>query len=405
MEGMESVFNQSRRRFVPSFMEKLEMERAEKKIIELLKANIDKRKIKADLKVAGSYAKGTWIRGESDIDIFVLFDSEEDTKLLSQIVPKSFKAERGTRRYFRGRINGIDVEVVPLVKFDRLEDVKNSIDLSVLHIDYVNSHSSEQQKKDIIILKRFCQANDCYGSETYKHGFSGYVLELLILKYGSIKGLFDAVLNWKDNEFIDLEGFYKSRSEAVSSIGAKDNHLIIVDPTNRRRNVCGSLSLENLSKFVLAVKQFAFKPSMRFFETKNLEAESKRMSKSRGTKLFETKLRIEGPRDMFLSKLSSRLRDLIEELQREDIQVYSHRIIEREKEAKVLIEIGNVPTTKTRRISGPSVWLNYKDLSNFFKKHRDVYAADDKISYDLNYPFKDVNKFIYSRIKSILKSA
>lgn len=404
MEKRESVFNLARKRFVPSFMERLKMERAEREIMKMLRANMDRRNVKVELKTAGSYAKGTWIKAESDIDIFVMFETEEDTKLLDRIVPKSFKAERGTRRYFRGRISGIEVEVIPLVRFEKLEDVKNTIDLSVLHIDYINSHCSETQKKDIVILKRFCQANDCYGSETHKHGFSGYVLELLIARYRSIEGLFDAVLGWKDNEFIDLERLYKSRTEAINSIGAKDNHLVIIDPTNRKRNVCGSLSLENLSKFILAVKLFTFRPSMRFFEMKNQEAESKRLSKSRGTKLFKAKFGIKGPRDMFLSKLSSRLEKLVGELQKEDIQVYSHKIIEKEREADVLIEIGNIPTVKARKVRGPNIWLDYGDLSNFFKRRSHVYAAEGRILYDQYYSFKDANKFIYGKIKSILKS-
>ncbi|MGC8699055.1 MAG: nucleotidyltransferase domain-containing protein [Candidatus Acidifodinimicrobium sp.] len=403
MEKMDLIFNQARRRFVPSFFESRRMESIEKKVLAKLKENLEKKNIEAELKTAGSFAKGTWIRGESDIDIFVIFKSEAETSLLGQIVPKNFRVERGTRRYYVGRIDGVNVEVVPLVKFDRLDEVKNSIDFSVLHIDYINNHASPAQKKDIVILKRFCKANDCYGSETYKHGFSGYVLELLILKYGSISGLFNSVLNWKDNEFIDLEGYYKNRSEAVESVGAKDNHLIIVDPTNKRRNVCGSLSLENLSKFVLAVKLFMFKPSMRFFELKNLEAEMRKTSKSRGTRIFEAKSSIKGIRDVYLAKVSSKLKSVVEDLSRNGIEVYSYNLIEKEKEIKVMLEVGNVPSIKFRKVYGPSVWLNFDDLSKFLKEHRKVYISDDRIIYDSVYQFKDANKFIHSKLKSILK--
>ncbi len=404
MEVIDSIFNQARKRFVPSFFESRKMGSIEKKILSKLQENLEKKKIDAEIRTAGSYAKGTWIRGESDIDIFMIFKSEAETALLSQIVPKNFQVERGTRRYYVGRIEGVNVEVVPLVKFDRLEEVKNSIDFSVLHIDYVNKHASAAQKSDIIILKRFCKANDCYGSETYKHGFSGYVLELLILKFGGIKELFNAVLEWKDNEFIDLEGYYKSRSEAVESIGAKDNHLIIIDPTNKRRNVCGSLSLENLSKLVLAVKLFMFKPSIRFFELKNKEAELRKASKSRGTRIFEAKSSIKGIRDVYLAKVSSRLKSVVDEISRNGIEVYSYNLIEKEKEVKIVVEIGSVPSLKSRKVYGPSVWLNFDDLSKFLKEHRDVYVTDDKIIYDSVYPFKDANKFIYSKLKSILKS-
>ena len=89
--------------------------------------------IDVEIRFGGSYSKNTWVKGESDIDIFAIFGSEKDTKLLKNMMIPGFIGARGSREYFKGRINGIIVEVVPLVRFDSVKNVKNSIDLSVLH--------------------------------------------------------------------------------------------------------------------------------------------------------------------------------------------------------------------------------------------------------------------------------
>jgi hypothetical protein len=146
-----------------------------------------------------------------------------------------------------------------------------------------------------------------------------------------------------------------------------------------------------------------FKPSKRFFELKNKEAELRKASKSRGTRIFEAKSSIKGIRDVYLAKVSSRLKSVVDEISRNGIEVYSYNLIEKEKEVKIVVEIGSVPSLKSRKVYGPSVWLNFDDLSKFLKEHRDVYVTDDKIIYDSVYPFKDANKFIYSKLKSILK--
>ena len=127
-----------------------------------------------------------------------VFESENDIKTLSYLVPKNFTAVFGTRKYFRGRVSGITVEVVPVLRFSDIKKVNNSVDLSVLHANYINSVLSDPQKNDVILLKALCKANTCYGSETYMHGFSGYSLEVLISEFRDLLSLIEAVKSWKE---------------------------------------------------------------------------------------------------------------------------------------------------------------------------------------------------------------
>ena len=48
----------------------------------------------------------------------------------------------------------------------------------------------------------FCKVAGVYGAESYIQGFSGYVLELLVINYKGFKGVIRNVAKWKDRTII-----------------------------------------------------------------------------------------------------------------------------------------------------------------------------------------------------------
>ena len=66
-------------------------------------------------------------------------------------------------------------------------------------------HLKTNQEKEVRLLKRFMKMVGTYGSEFKVGGFSGYLCELMIIRYGSflkvLKGVFD---HWKPGYQIDL---------------------------------------------------------------------------------------------------------------------------------------------------------------------------------------------------------
>ncbi len=330
MDKFKKVFDRAYSAFVPSEKEKAKLDRDAEHLINLLNKNATNNAVNVEFRFGGSYAKGTWIKNESDIDIFAVFNSEDEMKSLSFLVPKNFIPTFGTRKYFRGSFNGIKIEVVPVLRFSDIKSVKNSIDLSVLHANYINSFLSSSQKKDVIILKAFCKANNCYGSETYMHGFSGYSLEVMIKEFGSFMGLIKAVNSWK---------------MPVSIGKAPDKTsfpIFLLDPTNPKRNICASVNEENLSKFVLSIKRFYLSPSFDFFVKKDIREKVSKETKFRGTKLFVFTTKIIEPRDVFLSKYVKNLDKLIKELKAEDIEIYSFDVNYNEKSADLFIQVKNM---------------------------------------------------------------
>ena len=381
---------QAYRLFVPSSSEMLKLRKIADEFMSILMENASDKDINVNFKFSGSYAKGTWIKGESDIDILGIFEKESEIEKLENLVPDNFVETFGTRKYFRGYFKNMEIEVVPVVKFSDISKVKNSIDLSVLHADYINSKLSPAQKMDVIILKALCKANNCYGSETYMRGFSGYVLEVLIDKFGSLKTLAENVEKWDDKVFLD-------------NVKTKENYSIFLsDPTNPSRNICASVSSENLSKFVFSLKLLKAYPNINLFLESNVRDIINKQSRLRGAKLFTFTTKIKEPKDIFLSKYVKNVGKLIDELKRNDISIYSADFDYSRNEAKLFIQIANFPRTATRIVYGPSAFSSSEILENFLKSHKNVFVSGNRLAYDKAYGIKDFNKFILIKIKEYM---
>ena len=390
MDKFKKVFDRAYSIFVSSQREKSRLDKIAEELMGLLNKNASNKKVNVEFRFSGSYAKGTWIKNESDIDIFAIFNSEGEMKNLSSLVPKNFIPAFGTRKYFKGLFNGIKVEIVPVLRFSDINLVENSIDLSTLHSNYINSSLSNSQKKDVIILKAFCKANNCYGSETYMHGFSGYSLEVLIKEFGSFAALMEAVNSWKPPILIG-----KTSNKNIYPI-------FLSDPTNIKRNICASVNEENLSKFVLAMKRFYLSPSFDFFIKKSIKTNVLKEVKERGTKLFIFNTKIIEPRDVFLSKYVKNLDKLIKELKAEDIEIYSFDVDFNEKSAILFLQVKNVPKAKTKIVYGPDVFSAADIIKNFINVHKKVFIVGKFICYDKKYNVENFNKFILLKIKEYM---
>lgn len=390
MDKLKITLKRAQTLFVPLKKEKEELDKKAQEFMNILTEKAEEASLDVGFRFGGSYAKGTWIKNESDIDIFVVFNSENEMKRLFLLAPKGFVPTFGTRKYFRGVFRGVKIEIVPVLRFLDAEKVANSIDLSVLHADYINSSLSAEQKKDVVILKAFCKANNCYGSETYMHGFSGYSLEVLIEKFGSFVSLMNAAKNWKEPVQLD------------KPVGDNKFPIFLADPTNQKRNICASVNDENLARLIFSIKRFYISPSFDFFVKKDVRKKVAGEIRTRNTRLFTFTTSITEPRDVFLSKYSKNAGKLIEELRRNDVEVYSYDFDYAETKATIFIQVGSVPKTKTRIMFGPSVFADVAVLNGFLKAHREVFVVDKKVSYDKEYNINDFNKFIFLKIKEYM---
>ena len=233
---------------------KIESRNVETKVLKFLKL-LNSKLTKAEAIVGGSFAKDTWLKGDHDIDIFVLFnDNKEISKKLEKVLNKLFKKVvrvHGSRDYFQVKKFNLDFEIVPVFKINDSSEAKNITDVSVLHAKWVIANGSSLVD-DIRLAKYFCKQNKVYGAETFIKGFSGYVLEILIVYYKGFKNLVKAAKKWRKGCQVDIE---KHGTELNIS---KWSPLIVIDPVQKERNAAAALSLEKFEKFRSICKKVSF---------------------------------------------------------------------------------------------------------------------------------------------------
>jgi tRNA nucleotidyltransferase (CCA-adding enzyme) len=166
--------------------------------------------------------------------------------------------------YVEAFVRGIRVNVVPCYDVE-IGKWKSAADRSPFHTQYIKDNLDEEKKNQVRLLKKFLKSIRVYGAEIAIGGFSGYVTEVLILKFGSFKSVLEAISNikaglgQKKKEIISIERADQDIMKTFNS------HLIIVDPVDPRRNLGAAISAESIGRFVLAARAFLERPSLDFF--------------------------------------------------------------------------------------------------------------------------------------------
>src|SRR3989338_153761 len=191
-------------------------EQERKRIFETASNVISKLNLKdASAMLGGSIAKGTWLSGNNDIDIYVRFNKDSAEKDISKLLEnalKSFKGVKkvhGSRDYFQIDNDNLIVELIPILKIGSPGEAKNITDISPLHVEWVTKALFKKPNlaDDIRLAKSFLGAAGIYGAESYIHGFSWYSVEILIIHYGGFERFLKAASKWKNKTIIDTANY------------------------------------------------------------------------------------------------------------------------------------------------------------------------------------------------------
>ncbi len=272
-EASRKIFKRILYDIKPSEAEIRETTHNVNKLISLLKKTVP---TEVELMVAGSIARGTNLKGNSDIDLFMLFNKklgrDKAVKLGVEYGETVARKEKGRYEikyaehpYLRLYLDsiGMKVDLVPALKIDSIEEMGTTVDRTPLHNEFINSNLNAKQRDDVRILKYLLRAHGIYGAEVKTNGFSGYLCELLIHHYGSIIALLESASKFKLPILIEP----KERKESISNDAVKrfNSQFIVIDPVDSNRNVAAGVSLESLGKFVLVSRKFIGKPSIDLF--------------------------------------------------------------------------------------------------------------------------------------------
>ena len=244
------------------------IEKSKKEIAELafglVKKEIEKFSEVTGAEYGGSFAKGTWLAKDADVDIFIRFkkstSEEKFEKISRKIGFESLKkyspyVRYSEHPYVEAKIKNTKINVVPFYDV-KLGEWKSAADRSPFHTKFMEKSLTSKMRNDVRILKTFLKSNGIYGAEMAKQGFSGYVSEVLVLNFGSFENVIKSIAEIKENQVIG-----KTSKKFETSV-------VIIDPIDKNRNLAAAISDENLGKFVLVSRAFKEKPTVGFFKNK-----------------------------------------------------------------------------------------------------------------------------------------
>ncbi|MDM7935797.1 MAG: CCA tRNA nucleotidyltransferase [Methanothrix sp.] len=209
--------------------------------------------------LVGSAARGTWLAGDHDLDIFLGVPegcSLEDALRVARLVAPEHEEKYAEHPYLHASIEGFDLDLVPCYLVKDASLLRSAVDRTPFHNAYVASRI-QGLEDEVLLLKQFMKGIGVYGSELRTGGFSGYLAELLVLFYGSFLDVLRAASLWRPGERIDLEGNRLQPERAEP--------LTVVDPVDPSRNVAAALTEERMLEFALSARCFLRMPAMDFF--------------------------------------------------------------------------------------------------------------------------------------------
>ncbi|MCI4344018.1 MAG: CCA tRNA nucleotidyltransferase [Thermoplasmata archaeon] len=216
--------------------------------------------------IAGSAARGTFLNDRLDIDCFLLFPPdtprerlEKEGLALGRALLEAPELRYAEHPYLRGTFEGFTVETVPGFAITDPSHPLSAVDRTPFHQAYLAAHQSPAMVDEVRLLKQFLRGLGVYGSESRTAGFSGYLVELLVLRFGSFRSVLSEARSWRIPVHL-LEG--RPPPKGVPEEVA----LVLVDPVDPHRNVASALSRRNLGLFILASGEYLDRPDRRAFD-------------------------------------------------------------------------------------------------------------------------------------------
>lgn len=343
---------------------------------------------KADITLQGSIAKDTWLSGEYDLDIFILFPSnwskemirEKAFKIIVEAAKKigQYRISYAEHPYVKVFVNDVEVELVPAIKIDEQSKVKTAVDRTPFHTKYVLDNLDPEKRDHVRLLKKFMKNIGVYGAEVRVKGFSGYFTEVLVITYGGFREVLKAASKWKPPVYINtLKQEANEFRKTIAKLRKRYPDAVIYapDPIDPERNIGASVSLRSLAIFSLASKCYLRKPSLDFFfedtPSPNLNDLVEKVSKSNREVIFIiiplTKIL---PPDILWGEIN-RVRDRVVKV----LENYGFRIIysscwsnEKDK-AVIMVELASTRLSKLKHYEGPPYYASEDRVLKFIRKH------------------------------------
>ncbi len=340
----------------------------------------------------GSLAKDTYLAGDHDIDLFLAFPLEtpleelrkKGLKLGKAIAERldSYELAYAEHPYVRARYKGVKVDLVPCYDVKSWRDVRTAVDRSILHNRWVLENLNGRND-EVRLLKRFLKGINAYGSEIYVRGFSGYLAEILVIKYGSFLEVLKNADFMLRQKMIDpgnwLKREYETAMRTIRREADADRPLIVIDPVDPRRNVAANLSWERYGVFYFRAHQFLERPSEEFFFGKekrsgNYIEELRRKGTHLVTLAFDAPNLVE---DVLIPQLERSARGFEKVLSREGFSVLGWDVGRKGERAFIMLEVDRREREKVKIKPGPEFFTERG--WDFYRKNERVWIIGKRL--------------------------
>lgn len=328
-----------------------------------------------DVVFGGSFAKGTWLKGDADIDIFIKINPSLNDEEFEQLGKKagleSLKRYKTHLRYsdhpyVETFVKGIRVNVVPCYNVEKGK-WKSAADRSPFHTEYINNNLDEEKRKQVRLLKKFLKSLGVYGAEIATSGFSGYVAEILILKYGSFESALQALSNIRVDKNVISIG--KVDQDIIDSF---HGHIVIIDPIDPKRNLGAAISAESIGKLILGARAFLANPSLDFFR-ENGKKHTKICKKLYANLLIVEFSYLKRSPDVIWGQLKRSLNAISKQLNLVDFTVIRNTCLTDEENSAVLVFLlESITLPPYARKSGPEIFRRNATASFISKNNKEA---------------------------------
>ncbi|MDR2854967.1 MAG: CCA tRNA nucleotidyltransferase [Methanomicrobiales archaeon] len=334
--------------------------------------------------LVGSVARGTWISGDRDLDIFMLFppdltreELEVQGMSLARLVAARFSA-KGVEKYAEhpylhmiypdGEIS-LHIDLVPCYAVESASCILSAVDRTPFHTRYMQERIGPYTD-DVLLFKQFTKSAGVYGSDLMTEGFSGYLCEVLILAYQGFFNLLQSIVTWKPGFVLDIE------SHQAEEFGAP---LVVIDPVDPRRNVSASVSLSKLFACIEYAAGYLKDPSPLFFSLHSVPLLSRdevvMQCSKRGTALwcmvFSTP---PGPADTIVPQLRKSSESLVQLFVRHDFRPVRWDVWMGEERCMLLFEFMEGVIPSYRRHIGPPISA-WEHAERFLKMYQEPFSC------------------------------
>jgi tRNA nucleotidyltransferase (CCA-adding enzyme) len=395
MTELAAVVDRVAARVTPDDRERERLDAARTALVERTRAAVADLPVTAEVVLVGSTARDTWLAGDRDIDLFVRFPTtlsrpelERHGLAVGRAVLPDGHEEYAEHPYVAGEFDGFDVDLVPCYDVASATEIRSAVDRTPFHTAYLDDHLDPALTGDVRAAKRLLGAVGAYGSDLRTRGFSGYLVELLVLVHDGLAGLLRAAADWTPPVRYD--------PEAHGTAEGVDGPLVVIDPTDPERNVAAVCAAEQVARLQHHARDLLADPREAAFfgsEREPIGPDAVREHVERRATVpvavvFDAPEVVE---DQLYPQLRRSLGGLRDELDRRGFEPVRARTFAADR-AVLFVEVAHATLPAVERHEGPPVHV--REHAGGFQ---DTYADDPEV-YG---PFLDGDRYVVERPREV----